>query len=141
MLIRLIHVWTCVNAGATPSGTAGLPICSWTSHTDGAIYKAPAACAPQAPISGPLFQNWGEGGGPGRCSSLVGCNWGPPGCGGEGPSSLRTRCHLGWALGRKLPLASGPLHRLFLQPGMPFLLGVTGSIFLPQYLSVTPLLG
>ena len=81
-----------------PSGTArGPPICSWTSHTDGAVYKT-AACSPPAPIPGPLFQNQGrEGRGLGRAApapvqpSAGEGSESPEGCDGAGPSPLCTR--------------------------------------------------
>lgn len=82
--------------------------------------------------SGSYFQarlpKLGGGRGPskGHPSFWAALWWGgcrvPEGCEGVGPCSLCTRCRLGWALGEKLPLASRPLQKLPLRPGMPFLL-------------------
>lgn len=105
----------------------GLPICSWANHTDGAFYKT----APRTParvwliFPGP-FSKTGRGGGPGRAtpasvrlSTGEGSGWGVE---GEPQLELCSR----WALGGMLPPTSRPLQGLFLWPGVPFPLGVTG---------------
>lgn len=120
-----------MSAGAAPSGTARGSHLLLASPYRWRHFQTPAATPlpePQAPVSRPVFQNWGEEGGPRRAIPASGQLSGgedsgsPRMCEGVDPCSLCTRCRLGWALGEKLPLASRPLQTLLLRPGMPFLL-------------------